>query len=93
MTVERFSVEVMDERIVLRGELDIDAVSQFDVSTAVLDGQVVDVDLSGVTFLDSSGLRALWNAGQEHPGLRFVNPSTVVRRVLELTQMNDLIAE
>jgi anti-anti-sigma factor len=93
MKMDQFSVEIVDRRLVLRGELDLGAVPQFEASAAGLNGQVVDVDLSGVTFLDSSGLRALWNAGEAHPGLRFVNPSAVVSRLLELTQMDDLISE
>ena len=52
------------------------------------------VDLSGVTFLDSSGLNALVDARQrgQDPDVSLVllNPSPVCRRVLELTGLNRL---
>jgi anti-anti-sigma factor len=93
MAVDQFSVEIVDGRLIVRGELDLAAVSELEASTVDLDGQLIEVDLGGVTFLDSAGLRALWNTGRSHPGVRFVNPSPNVRRLLELTKMTDLIAE
>ena len=52
----------------------------------------VVVDLSAVTFLDSSGLNALVHARRELSGrevsFRIVSPKDqVVRRVLEITQL------
>ena len=53
----------------------------------------VDVDLAGVTFIDSSGLRALL-VGQQainavDGSLRVMNPSDNVRRLFEITGLND----
>lgn len=53
----------------------------------------VDVDLSGVTFIDSSGLRALL-VGQQainatNGSLRVSNPSDNVRRLFEITGLTD----
>jgi anti-anti-sigma factor len=52
-------------------------------------GADVDIDCSGVTFIDSSGLRALLEAEQrlraEDRRLVLVDPSAVVVRLLEIT--------
>lgn len=54
----------------------------------VVDGDIV-IDLSEVTFIDSSGLRALISAHQraEQAGRRVVmaQPSAVVRRLLDIS--------
>ncbi len=90
-----FAVEVSDQeagavRIQVRGELDMsaapglaDAIGKVDQSSTVV------LDLSGVTFLDSSAIGALVGAGRDlgeaggrlQIGLR----SDVVARVLEIT--------
>ena len=53
----------------------------------------VDVDLAGVTFIDSSGLRALLVGQQAISGadgsLRVTNPSDNVRRLFEITGLTD----
>jgi anti-anti-sigma factor len=57
-------------------------------------GRVVHLDLSGVTFVDSTGLRSLLAASRraqlDGRRLRLVNPSAVVRRLLEITATTDL---
>lgn len=53
-----------------------------------------DLDMSGVTFLDSSGLATLLRLRKELHGrggtLRIVAPSGIVRRILEITSVLDL---
>ena len=55
----------------------------------------VDVDLSNVTFLDSSGLAVLLAARQglhdQHHRLTVRNPSTPVLRILELSGVLDVM--
>jgi anti-sigma B factor antagonist len=51
----------------------------------------VTVDLSGVTFLDSLGVRALVLAFRSGRVGRFVNPSEVVARVLEASGLTELL--
>jgi anti-anti-sigma factor len=74
------------------GEIDLATATEF---AAELDAVIseahspADVDLSGVTFIDSSGLHALIRA-QEHVAgtevrLVLVNPSKACRQVLEIT--------
>ena len=57
----------------------------------------VDLDLSEVTFLDSTGLVALLDARQalhdNHQQLRVRNPSRPVLRVFELTGVLDLMMD
>lgn len=62
--------------------------------TAVPDGVTVRLALTDVTYLDSSGVRALVAARREL-GDRFAvtDPSHAVRRVLELSGVDDLVVE
>lgn len=48
------------------------------------------LDLSGVKFIDSSGLRALVKLQEVVPALVLVSPSPVVRKLLALTNMLDI---
>jgi anti-sigma B factor antagonist len=55
--------------------------------------EVVEVDLANVTFIDSSGLRALL-VGQQaivsaQGSMRVVNPSDNVRRLFEITGLTE----
>jgi len=62
--------------------------------TAVVTGGVVEVDLSGVTFADSSGLRALLDARQfahqYHVGFRVTATTAPLRRLLTAAGVHDL---
>ena len=50
-----------------------------------LDANPLEVDLSGVTFFDSSALRAFLNLRRRNRHLRLVNPSKRVLKVLDIT--------
>jgi anti-sigma B factor antagonist len=75
----------------VRGEIDMQTVPPLRECLAELSGTVV-VDLSEVTFLDSSGMGVL--AGQhnrlekEGGTLRLREPQDLVRRVLEITGLD-----
>jgi anti-sigma B factor antagonist len=79
------------------GEIDLVTAPQFE---AELDAVISEahspagVDLSGVTFIDSSGLHALVRARKQVAGtevrLVLVNPSKVCRQVLEVTDTAQL---
>jgi anti-anti-sigma factor len=78
------------------GEIDMATAPQLgDALGAVSDRATrVVVDLSAVSFLDSSGLNALVHAQRELAGrevsFRVVSPKDqVVRRVLEITQLTE----
>ena len=75
--------------IALHGELDLatvdEALAAFEQS---VDGQPeVVVDLSGLTFMDSTGVRLLLRLHGRQNGrrVRFAQPSPQVARILELT--------
>jgi anti-anti-sigma factor len=53
------------EVIVLVGELDLAAEEAFAVQVAATSAEVVEVDASGLTFIDSTGLRSLLNAREQ----------------------------
>jgi anti-sigma B factor antagonist len=84
---------------VVDGEIDISNAREF--GTALLERiedpattQLV-VDLSGVEFMDSSGLQALLGARRNATGrVDFVlrNPSSAIVRLLELTSLTELFA-
>jgi anti-sigma B factor antagonist len=99
----RYALSESDDAtiVALGGELDMSTAEEMlDVLVeAVRQGDVV-IDASEVTFIDSSGIRSLVAAYREaNRGVgagRTVtirNPSAQVRRVLELTSLDGLIAE
>lgn len=58
-----FEIEVVEReprvRLVVRGEIDIQSAPELDEALSNTDGDTVLLDLSEVTFIDSSGLRVL----------------------------------
>jgi anti-anti-sigma factor len=78
------------ETIRIAGEIDM---SNADSLGEALAGAIRDavnghlrVDLSELTFIDSSGIHMLVKAAKAHPGLRLtlVSPTPTVERVLEI---------
>jgi anti-sigma B factor antagonist len=94
----QFWVECDGASVVLGGEIDMAAAAEV---SAVL-GQAlarlnrVEVDLSAVTFLDSTGLRALCEAADgrapsSESRLVCRDPSPQVQRVLDITGMSSTL--
>ena len=84
--------------IVVRGEIDAATAPALtaDLGRALATGSgPVEVDLSAVTFIDSSGLRALIIARHEAEAvgntLRIVATSDVVSRLLEVTGLTETL--
>lgn len=82
------------------GDLDIAGVDQFLAHADRLmesGGGVIDVDLGGVTFIDSSGLGALVrlqnSATAAGRRLQLSNVPRSVARILDLTGLTDLFAD
>ena len=83
----------LDGVVYLSGELDMDVADSFSQGLmSSLDGQQPVLDLSELTFLDSSGIRAILQIARESRQavvLRSVRPN--VRRVLEATGMDETV--
>jgi anti-sigma B factor antagonist len=77
--------------LAVAGELDLATVPALKDALAQLEGTpALELDLSGVSFMDSSGLRALLTARRDAQAagrrLRLVAVPPAVSRVLELTR-------
>lgn len=91
-------VEDGTARVTLRGELDLDRASALAEELSALTSRgatAVDIDASGLNFIDSSGLRALLSAREQlesaGAGLRLTAVSPAVERVLEMTGTRTLL--
>ena len=94
------SAPVADEtvRVQVQGELDMSTSPQLDqlLRREVAAGKRVVVDLSEITFIDSSGLNALIGAlrvAESNGGALMVSPSlpTQVKRVFEITGLSGVL--
>ena len=84
-------LSVDNGRPTVEGECDLRSAVHLAAWLASFDEGPLEVDLAGVTFFDSSGLRAMLNARRRNPGIRIVNPSKAVLRVLEVTGTTDYL--
>lgn len=81
-------------RIDLEGEIDATVASGLAeaVGTAELLGLPTEVDASGITFMDSSGIALLARLATRTPRpLRVLSPPEVVRFLLEVTRIGDMV--
>jgi stage II sporulation protein AA (anti-sigma F factor antagonist) len=85
-------------RVTLGGELDLDRAGALADELSGLAGQGashVVVDVQGLSFIDSSGLRALLSARdlleRENATIELVNLSPAVERVLDMTGTRALL--
>lgn len=92
------AVEGSVARVTLRGELDLDRAAALAEQLSGLTTQgatAVDIDASGLNFIDSSGLRALLSAREQldaaGASLRLTSISPAVERVLEMTGTRALL--
>ena len=97
--MDRWTIEAVDHRVVARIDGDLDLGTERDlvdflVSLSAASECPVEVDLSGVDFIDSSGLKALLTARrlllERDSTLSLVNPSPCARRLLDLTGCTEL---
>jgi anti-sigma B factor antagonist len=90
---------IEENRTIVRARGEIDAATCDDLSgvltTAVGSRGDVELDVSGVTFIDSSGLRALVLAQQqlaEGRTLYLRKPDATFRRLLGITGLDELFS-
>src|SRR5262245_44088472 len=77
------------------GEIDAHTAPEISEAIAQASGGALEIDLSGVEFVDSSGLRALIEAHQrlEANGgsLKLVRPSAVVSRLFDISGVGEYL--
>jgi len=85
--------------VTLSGEFDLVSVAAFDDALADVQGRRPErtvIDVSGLTFLDSSGINALLRATKALQtaggSVALRSPSTATRRILEIARVTDLVA-
>jgi anti-anti-sigma factor len=98
-------IEVIDTKrngihlIRVEGRLDANFSSQLeDEIDNVLEQKTkcIILDFSGVTYLSSSGLRVLLSVNkqtEEAGGLVLVNPRDVVKKIIEVAELDDLLTQ
>ena len=82
------SIETTGNCLKVSGEVDFLTAAQL---TDAVSMTTTDLDLSGVTRLDSTGVRALLVLRRLHPALRIIAVAAAVQRVLDLTATTELI--
>lgn len=92
--VSRLTVTVDGSAVVVHGDVDAHTCPDLSAALDPLPGSGdVSVDVAGVGFMDSSGLRALIGAHQaaEQAGRRLVvtKPSSSVLRLIEISGLSD----
>ena len=80
--------------VYLSGELDLSSAPQLDARlTTLADKHTIIVDLTGLSFVDSAGLRSLLTAHQTAANrLHLRSPQPQVRRTLALAGLDHLLA-
>jgi anti-anti-sigma factor len=73
----------------LRGDLDMETAADLEQRCAAVDDRLA-IEMSGVRFIDSSGLRSLVQLNHSREHVVLLDPSAVVRRLLSLTEMTDV---
>jgi anti-sigma B factor antagonist len=84
--------------VVVRGEIDLSTCDQLSATFAGLStAREVHLDLSGVEYMDSTGLRAILagraDLSARGAALDVVAASTIVARLIEITGLGELVAD
>lgn len=101
MTSSDFTFETVDgdgaHVVSLHGELDLANADRVRDALVEVAGSTVVVDLSDLSFLDSSGIAALLGARERilasGNGFELRGAQGMVRRVLDLTGLSDLLLD
>lgn len=88
-------ITVTDEGLALVGEIDAHTAPSLAESIAASDREYLVIDMQGVEFVDSSGLRVLIEAHQSATAagrtVQLASPSTAVSRLLEISGIDDYL--
>ncbi|MEV4121962.1 STAS domain-containing protein [Micromonospora sp. NPDC049645] len=96
LTIETTRLAAGHVRLRLSGELDYDTAPELIAAAADLRGDrdaPVQVDLTGVTLCDSSGLSALLVVHRAAGTIRLTGVSPQLQRMLDRTGLSELLAE
>ena len=93
MTDPAVELSLVDGRPTVRGECDLATGSKIEAWLDSFDTPILEVDLSGVSFIDSSGLKAFLNVRKRNANMRIVEPSAVVLRLLEITGTHGFLVD
>lgn len=80
--------------IEVSGDLDISSVEQLRSAVsevAEARPEELTFEMSGLRFMDSAGIAVLLGAAGKVPSVRLSNPTTAVRRVIELTGLTEIL--
>jgi anti-sigma B factor antagonist len=80
--------------IAVSGDLDISSVEQLRTAVSEMaEGRPEELtfEMSGLRFMDSAGIAVLLGAAGAVPTVRLCNPTTAVRRVIELTGLTEVL--
>jgi anti-sigma B factor antagonist len=92
--VDSVEFEVDGSVIRVVGEIDVRTTPQLfaEVMARTADGSsCIDLDLSEVTFMDSSGLNTLIKLRRRRPNIWVVKPSVRVRRILDIAGLTQML--
>ncbi|NLO89601.1 MAG: STAS domain-containing protein [Clostridia bacterium] len=83
-------------RIVLQGELDVETAPQLKEVVGEVAANILEIDLSGVSFVDSTGLKSLLdisNQWEQRGGrVSVLNPQPEVAEVMQLVGLDRLLS-
>jgi anti-sigma B factor antagonist len=94
LEVERRSDSAGQPVIALAGDLDISSVDGLRSAVEQAAGERperITFELSQLRFMDSAGIAVLLGAAREVNGVRLLNPTLPVRRVVELTGLGTVL--
>lgn len=84
-------------RLVLSGELDVETVAQLQEVVGKVGEHTLEVDLSGVSFVDSTGLKSLLDINndwrQKGGRILILRPQPDVAEVMRLVGLDRLLAQ
>ena len=72
------------------GEIDMATAPRLEELLALFEGPV-EVDCTGLEFIDAAGLAVLARAAQMHDGLTIRSAPPILARLLELTDLADVV--
>jgi anti-anti-sigma regulatory factor len=89
--MDELRIVVAGEQAALVGELDGTQRSRLLAAFAHVRGDAMTVDLGGLTFVDSAGLRALIDLRAEHPRLQLAEPSKATQRIVRVVRPDEFL--